>query len=286
MYPQNEIEEKIDALRESVDELISEQIKQFVTRFDQVMQQRFDQLFNKESDGSNTTVDGSNTTRGNSAVFIPRDWSNPTLNVKELYTNAKTECLTMLEFCRDILLEGNSDLHLPEIRLKLLKSNDIQRIEGAFNRFADNEFRNAEDRVRRIKLGVNGILPNNPVTWAIFLFFAWNEIWVMLTNPLYLILFLVLGGVAFIAYQAHTLGFDVQTVALQMAQRTFATMMNKLADFQQSHMAAVNANRSGSNLGSTMGGSGMTHGMTHTTRGGFMNLPNEPTEMDNTRRNR
>merc|ERR1712154_33630 len=81
-----------------------------------------------------------------------------------------------------------------------------------------------------------GMLPTHPVTWAVFLFFAKDEIWSMLTNPLSLITFVLGAAILVIGYQAHVYGFDVQTIVLQMAQKAVGVVMGSLEEFQRKQM--------------------------------------------------
>merc|ERR1711971_839211 len=118
----------------------------------------------------------------------------------------------------------------------LLGVETAEEVRADFDRFADGEFRRAEALIRNAGLIGGGILPTHPVTWAVFLFFAKDEIWSMLTNPLYLITFVLGAAVLVIGYQAHVYGFDVQTIVLQMVQKTVGLVMGKLEEFQRAQM--------------------------------------------------
>ena len=218
MYDDMTLKEKTRAIKDISDTLIVNRCKKYCQRMDGVLQDRFDQLFNKNPD-----------------TGIPRKWDE---NVKldEIFTNAKTQCLEILNLTRTIILEENIDLKLHEIKLNLLRTDTIEDIQQDFLRFADNEYRRAQDNIRRSNMLGGGILPQHPVTWLIFLYFAKNEIWYMVTNPLYLILFIFGAAILLIGYQAHTYGFDVQTIVMQMIQKVVNMIMSKLEEFQRYQM--------------------------------------------------
>ena len=105
-----------------------------------------------------------------------------------------------------------------------------------FLRFADNEYRRAQDNIRRSTMIGGGILPSHPVTWLIFLFFAKDELWTMLTNPLYLILFVFGAAILTIGYQAHVYGFDVQTIVMGMVTKFGNLIIAKIEEFQRAQI--------------------------------------------------
>jgi len=204
MYENNETkEEKRRLLSDSVDEHIISICKQYVDRIDNILAEQFDIYFNKEE-----------------KTGIPRDWKS-SMNVKDIFVQSKEKCLKILESCENITLEENKDLNLSPIRLRLLKSERVNEIRNSFDRYCDNEYRKVEEIIRRRDFITSGLFPTNPVAWIIFLFFAWNEIISMLKNPLLLIIFIFVVVILFIVYQAHSLGFNVQTIAKTMFLKFF-----------------------------------------------------------------
>jgi len=218
MYDELKLKERIRAIKDESDTLIINRCKKYCARMDGVLQDRFDQLFNKNPD-----------------TGIPRTWDE-TVELDKIFTSAKNQCLEILDLTQQIVLAENLDLGLQEIKLKLLSADTTDDIRQDFLRFADNEYRRAQNNIRNANMLGGGILPQHPVTWLIFLYFAKNEIWYMLTNPLYLILFIFGAAILIIGYQAHTYGFDVQTIVMNMVQRGVNMILNKLQEFQRMQM--------------------------------------------------
>merc|ERR1712130_172729 len=129
-------------------------------------------------------------------------------------------------------LLSNIDLKLSEIKLTLLTSDTFDDIRSDFLRFADNEYRRAQNDIKQSNMIGGGLLPTHPISWLIFLFFAKDELWTMITNPLYLILFVFGAAILCIGYQAHVYGFDVKTIIWQMIQRIINLIVVKLEQFQ------------------------------------------------------
>merc|ERR1719361_2146920 len=150
---------------------------------------------------------------------------------------AKKRCLAILSMSQCVSFGKNEELKLEEIKLTLLSSERMDDVRSTFMRFADKEYRRALDEVRRSNMLGGGLLPTHPVSWLIFLFFAKDEIWTMLTNPLYLILFVFGAAILVIGYQAHVYGFDVQTIIMQLIQRVINLIVAKLEQFQAAQVA-------------------------------------------------
>ena len=214
MYDEMVLADKVSAMKTTSDNLIIARCKKYCSRMDGVLQDAFDQLFNKDPD-----------------TGIPRRWDE-SVKLDEIFMNAKNQCLQILSLTQQIVLEQNADLKLEEIKLNLLTSDTMDDIRSDFMRFADNEYRRAQDNIRRSSMIGGGMLPTHPVSWLIFLFFARDEIWSMLTNPLYLILFVFGAAILMIGYQAHVYGFDVQTIIMQMVQKVINLIVQKLEEFQ------------------------------------------------------
>jgi len=218
MYENNETkEEKRHLLSDNVDEHIISICKQYVERIDNILTEQFDIYFNKEE-----------------KTGIPRDWKS-SMNVKDLFVQSKEKCLKILESCENITLEENKELNLSMIRLRLLKSERINEIRNSFDRYCDNEYRKVEETIRRRDFITSGLFPTNPVAWIIFLFFAWNEIISMLKNPLLLIIFIFVVVILFILYQAHSLGFNIKTIATTMFLKFFHLVQWKFQETLNIH---------------------------------------------------
>merc|ERR1712228_814479 len=200
MYDEMMLSEKIEAIKRESDNLIIERCKKYCSRMDGVLQDIFDNFFNKDPENG-----------------IPRRWDD-SVNIDEIFLNAKQQCLQVLNLSQQIILSPNSDLALDEIKLTLLSSDTLDDIRSDFLRFADNEYRRAQAAIQHSGMIGGGLLPTHPVSWLIFLFFAKDELWTMLTNPLYLILFVFGAAILVIGYQAHVYGFDVQTIIMQLIQ--------------------------------------------------------------------
>eukprot|EP01084_Bolivina_argentea_P058433 106716_1 len=215
MYDEYKLADKERSIRNESDSFIVSRCKKYCQRMDGVLQDRFDQLFNKDAD-----------------TGIPRRWDE-NVNLDEIFVVAKTECLEILKLTEEIVLQANVELGLNEIKLKLLASDTVDEIRTQFMRLADNEYRRAQDYIRTSNMIGGGILPSHPLTWCVFLFFAKDELWTMLTNPLYLILFVFGSAILTIGYQAHVYGFDVQTIVTGIMNRTVNLVINTLQEFQR-----------------------------------------------------
>eukprot|EP00484_Ammonia_sp_Unknown_P018069 CAMPEP_0197027940 /NCGR_PEP_ID=MMETSP1384-20130603/7789_1 /TAXON_ID=29189 /ORGANISM="Ammonia sp." /LENGTH=822 /DNA_ID=CAMNT_0042456869 /DNA_START=23 /DNA_END=2491 /DNA_ORIENTATION=+ len=230
MYDEIKMAEKEKALRDSSDTLIVNRCKKWCSRMDGVLQDRFDRLFNKNPD-----------------TGIPRTWDE-TVKLDDIFTSAKNECLEILSLSQHIVLSDNSELKLQAIKLKLLSADTIEDIRQDFLRWADGQYVRAQDYIRRSNMLGGGILPTHPVTWLLFLFFAKDELWTMLTNPLYLILFIFGAAILIIGYQAHTYGFDVQTIVMNIVSRAINMCVSKLQEFQQAQINIQQAHKSRSGM--------------------------------------
>jgi len=218
MYDGATLKERQSEMRSASDELIVNRCKRHCKRIDAVLKDVFAAHFAKDP-----------------RTGIPRTWDE-TVKLDEVFTTAKREAETVLEVSQQITLDADRALGLPEISLKLLGVETVEEVRADFNRYADGEFRRAEALIRNAGLIGGGILPTHPVTWAVFLFFAKDEIWSMLTNPLYLITFVLGAAILVIGYQAHVYGFDVQTIVMQMVQKTVGLVLGKLEEFQRKQM--------------------------------------------------
>jgi len=218
MYDEQKLKEKALAIRNASDSLIVDRCKKYCLRMDLVLQELFDGAFNKCPESG-----------------VPRKWDE-TVPLDEVFVAAKDRALSILKLCGQIALDENLDLGLQPIKLRLLSSSDLEEMKRSFSKFADDEYRRAQRDIQFSNTLGGGILPTHPVTWAVFLFFAKDEIWSMLTNPLYLITVIVLVIGAAIAYQAHVYGFDVQTIVMQMATKGAQIAMAKLEEFQRKQM--------------------------------------------------
>lgn len=215
MYDEHKLKERRLEISNLSDSLIVNRCKKHCKRMDGVLQDTFARYFSKDP-----------------MTGIPRTWDE-TVKLDEVFTTAKQKSLQILDMSTEMVLAGNEDLHLHQIKLKLLSADTADDIRTDFLRFADNEYRRAEGLIRNANMLGGGILPSHPVTWAIFLFFAKDEIWSMLTNPLYLITFVLGAAILVIGYQAHVYGFDVQTIVMQMASKAVNVVLFKLEEFQR-----------------------------------------------------
>lgn len=215
MYDEMKLKEKKVAIKNLSDELVVDRCKKYCQRMDSVLQEVFDGQFNKDP-----------------ATGIPRTW-NENVHLDEVFVAAKEKATEILKLCGQILLEENVELELQPIKLRLLSSSDLEDIAKNFDKFANDEYRRAQRDIQYANQLGGGILPTHPVTWAVFLFFAKDEIWSMVTNPLYLIMVVLLVIGAAVAYQAHTYGIDVKSVALQMGNQVVSLALRKLEEFQR-----------------------------------------------------
>jgi len=223
MFDKSSQETRKQQLKSSIDSLIVERCRKFANDFQKVLERSFDDSFKKDSNG------------------IPRDWA-PGTNIQSIFANSRDKTLALLGIATTFELMGNVDLKLPLIKEKLLDAERLEEIKEAFERYADNEFRSAEERMRRREQG--GIWPTHPLQWLILLFFAWNEIWAMLKNPFLLIMFLLVAIAAFVTYQAHSLGFNVKQVIFQMYERILQYFIGLLSSLQQKHESALQKSQS------------------------------------------
>jgi len=218
MYDGSTLKERQSEIRAMSDELIVARCKRHCKRIDGVLKDVFQAHFAKDP-----------------RTGVPRTWDE-SVKLEEVFTAAKRQAMVVLEVSQEIRLNEERALGLHEISLKLLGVETVEEVRADFERFADGEFRRAETLIRNAGLIGGGMLPTHPVTWAVFLFFAKDEIWSMLTNPLYLITFVLGAAVLVIGYQAHVYGFDVQTIVLQMVQKTVGLVLGKLEEFQRKQM--------------------------------------------------
>jgi len=223
MFEKSTQDSKLTQLKSSIDTFIIDRCRKFGSEFHKVLERSFDEHFKKTPNG------------------IPRDWA-PGTDIQSIFVQARDSALGLLNISKTFELEGNDDLKLRPIKEKLIDAEKLEEIKESFDRYADNEFRSAEERMRRREHG--GILPTHPVQWLVLLFFAWNEIWAMLKNPLLLLIFIVVGMILFVAYQAHILGFNVQQVVVQMGEKGMQYVTNQLSFLQQRHESALQRTQS------------------------------------------
>jgi len=218
MYDDMKFKEKALAMKNLSDKLIVDRCKRYCQRMDAVLQEVFDGHFNKDA-----------------VTGVPRTWDE-SVNLDDIFVTSKERALSILKMCAQILLEENRELELQPIKLRLLSTSDLEGLSKTFLKFADDEYRRAQRDIQYSSQLGGGILPTHPVTWAVFLFFAKDELWSMVTNPLYLIMviLLVVGGA--IVYQAHMYGIDVQSVAMQMLSKGGNMLMRKMEEFQRKQM--------------------------------------------------
>jgi len=250
MYDEMKLKEKKTAIKNLSDQLIVDRCKRYCGRMDSVLQEVFDGFFNKDP-----------------ATGVPRTW-NESVNLDEIFVVAKEKALEILKLCGQIFLEENVELDLQPIKLRLFSSSDLEESQKAFNKFADDEYRRAQRDIQYSNQLGGGMLPTHPVTWAVFLFFAKDEIWSMLTNPLYLIMvvLLVIGGA--VAYQAHMYGIDVKSVFLQMISKAVNAFWTWASDFQRRQQEIQRRGRERERPSPTMmGGMNPTDDDTTTTAG-------------------
>eukprot|EP01083_Nonionella_stella_P020617 57183_1 len=214
----NKLAEKQWEIRDSSDRLIISRCKKYCQRMDGVLQDRFDQLFNKDA-----------------VTAIPRRWDD-TVNADALFETAKTECLEILKLTEEIVLQANHELELDQIKLELFAQETLNDIRTQFLRVAESDYRRAQELIRRSTMTGGAMLPTHPVTWLIFLMFAKNELWTMLTNPLYLILCVFGCAIITIGYQAHMYGFDVKTIVTGLFNKVVNVALAQLEAFQRTQI--------------------------------------------------
>ncbi|ETO26930.1 hypothetical protein RFI_10202 [Reticulomyxa filosa] len=218
MFERSAQEARKTQLKSLIDDFIIERCRKFANEFQKVLERSFDDSFKKDSNG----LKGFLCFKTNG---IPRDWA-PGTNIQSIFTNARDKTLALLAIATTFELADNKDLKLPPIKETLIDAERIEEIKDGFQRYADNEFRNAEERMRRREIG--GIWPTHPIQWLILLFFAWNEIWAMLKNPFLLIMFLLIAMIAFVAYQAHSLGFTRCKKSIKVLYRDQKAVLHKV----------------------------------------------------------
>ena len=135
---------------------------------------------------------------------VPRDWK-PGDQIREIYATSKEECIKMSHYVDELVLQGNPETGIPNIREPLVKTAKMQQILSNFETYTLKEFNNAKNMMDRKNAG-SQIIPTHPITWAVILYFAYDDLWNMLKNPLYLITFVLGFAIIALAYQAHTMG--------------------------------------------------------------------------------
>ena len=220
MYEEQIQNDKVQQIKKSTDDIITARIEKYGSSIEITLQNTFNNLFNKTDKG------------------IPRKW-NSQLNIDEIYSKAKDESLKLLEISSIIKLEANNDLELEEIKINLLKSGKMEEIRAKFLKYCDTQYNNTIDKIRRIEQGYGSILPSNPITWGIFLYFAYDDIWKMIKNPFYLMFMIFIGIIIIVIYQINKMGFDVRFAVTSLTWGMVNNVTNRAYDIYQRQQALI-----------------------------------------------